>query len=596
LPASRGTSSLQLGAILTVVHRSGPSAAILIGTLALLAPGCGLAAAAPPVRPPAAPADAVYPPLIETLNRELTRNFEILKKKADPAPYFLSYQVTDAETSSLSASWGAITNRGDNRRRALDVSIRVGSRQLDNYHFLEGDRPRFAAASPLPGEDHPLAIAQAAWRDTDRAWRAAAARYLKIKTTLQVKSASKGIEEFSTEKPAQSSKPVPRPKWNADEWAARLRKLSLEVESAPGLLGSEIGLVVRREVHTLVTSEGTRVEHGRTFARIQITIRGKAYDGQDLVTSDSFEADEPAGLPKDDVIAASVRNCTSQIRQLLRAQPADPFVGPAILSERAAGVFFHEIFGHRVEGHRLRDETEGHTFSASIDKPVLPPFLNVTFDPTRRAVGKISLFGWYDFDDEGVPAQPVEVVEKGTLKTFLMSRTPVAGIGKSNGHGRTQPGMEVVSRQSNLLVSSSRQVSMAKLKELLLEEVRKQNKPYGLYFDQVTGGYTTTRRGGLQAYTVIPLVVYRIYPNGQQELVRGADIVGTPLSSFSRILATSDTTGVFNGYCGAESGNVPVSAVSPALLVSEIEIQRKPESRDLQPLVPRPTQLEGGQR
>lgn len=579
--------------ILSDVHHSGRSAARIAGTVILCALGYGWLAAAPPARPSTNPPEPAYPPLIDTLSRELDRNFQILKQKADPAPYFLSYQVNDVESSAISASWGAITNRGDGRRRTLDVTIRVGSRELDNYHLLEGDRPRFAAASPLPVEDQPLAIAQAAWRDTDRAWRSAAARYLKIKTSLQVKSSSKMIEEFSTEQPAVASRPVPRPKWSADEWAARLRKLSLEVESAPGLLGAELGLAVRREVHTLVTSEGTKVEHGRNFARVQITIRGKAYDGQDLVTSDSFEADEPAGLPKDDVIAAAVRRCAVQLTQLLRAQPADPFVGPAILSERAAGVFFHEIFGHRVEGHRLRDETEGHTFSSSVNKPVLPPFLSVTFDPTRRTAGKVSLFGWYDFDDEGIPAQPVEVVEKGVLKTFLTSRTPVPGIAKSNSHGRTQPGMEVVSRQSNLLVTSTNRVAPSRLKELLIEEVRRQSKPYGLYFEEVTGGYTTTRRAGLQAFTVIPLVVYRIFPDGKQELVRGADIVGTPLASFSKILATSDTAGVFNGYCGAESGSVPVSAVSPALLVSEIEIQRKPESRDMQPLVPRPALLEG---
>jgi predicted Zn-dependent protease len=476
----------------------------------------------------------------------------------------------------------------ENRRRTLDVSIRVGSRELDNYHLLEGDRPRFAAATPLPVDDQPLAIAQAAWRETDRAWRAAAARYLKIKTALQVKSNNKPAAEFSIEQPAQASHPVPRPKWNVDEWAARLRRISQEVEAAPGILDADISLLTTRVVNTLVNSEGTSIEHGRNFARIQITLRGKTYDGQDLLTSDSFEAEEPAGLPKDDVLMAAVKRCNSQLIQLLRAQPADPFVGPAILSERAAGVFFHEIFGHRVEGHRLRDETEGQTFSASVGKAVLPEFLSVTFDPTRKSEGRTSLFGWYDFDSEGVPARPVAVVEQGILKTFLMSRTPAPGLEQSNGHGRTQPGFEVVSRQSNLLVSSTKRAPMAKLREMLIEEVRRQNKPYGLYFEQVTGGYTTTRRAGLQAFTVIPLVVYRIYPDGKQELVRGADIVGTPLSSFSKILATSDTLGIFNGYCGAESGSVPVSAVAPALLVSEIEIQRKPEGRDLPPMVPRP--------
>jgi len=138
-------------------------------------------------------------------------------------------------------------------------------------------------------------------------------------------------------------------------------------------------------------------------------------------------------------------------------------------------------------------------------------------------------------------------------------------------------------------VNSSKQVSDKELRQMLLEEVKKQGKPYGLFFDQVTGGYTTTARRGLQAFTVIPLVVYRIYPDGRpDEMVRGVSIVGTPLASFGNILATSDKSEVFNGICGAESGSVPVSAISPALLVSSIEIQRKERSQDQPPYLPRP--------
>jgi TldD protein len=165
----------------------------------------------------------------------------------------------------------------------------------------------------------------------------------------------------------------------------------------------------------------------------------------------------------------------------------------------------------------------------------------------------------------------------------------VKGVPHSNGHGRTQPGLEAVSRQSNLLVESTRAVSEGKLRQMLIDEVKRSGKPYGLYFDSITGGYTTTARRGLQAFKVIPLVVYRVYADGRpDELVRGADIVGTPLASFAKILATSDKTAVFNGYCGAESGSVPVSAASPAILVSELEIQKTDQSQDRPPLLPRP--------
>jgi predicted Zn-dependent protease len=283
----------------------------------------------------------------------------------------------------------------------------------------------------------------------------------------------------------------------------------------------------------------------------------------------------------------------NDVSALLRAPEAEPFVGPAIFSGRAAGVFFHEIFGHRVEGHRQKDESEGQTFTKSVGTKVLPDFLSVVFDPTRRKIGAVDLNGWYDYDDEGVKAQPVTVVDKGVLQTFLMSRSPIHGFDHSNGHGRRQPGLEVVSRQSNLLVESTNTVTEAKLRQMLIAEIKKQNKPYGLYFRDITGGFTTTQRTGLQAFKVIPVIVYRVYADGRpDELVRGADIVGTPLASFAKILATSDKPEVFNGYCGAESGSVPVSAVSPAILVSEIEIEKKAKSQDRPPLLPEPTSME----
>jgi predicted Zn-dependent protease len=304
---------------------------------------------------------------------------------------------------------------------------------------------------------------------------------------------------------------------------------------------------------------------------------------------ESFESDDPAKLPKDAEILAAVKRAGANLDNLLHAPLSDPFVGPAILSGRATGVFFHEIFGHRVEGHRQKDESEGQTFTKSVGKPVLPDFLSVVFDPTKADYQGTALNGTYLYDDEGVKARPVTVVENGILKTFLMSRSPVQGFPQSNGHGRREAGAEIVSRQSNLFVESSKHVSDAELRQMLIAEVKRQNKPYGLYFDQVVSGYTTTARRGLQAFTVVPLVVYRVYPDGRpDELIRGVDIVGTPLASFAKIIATSDKQEVFNGYCGAESGSVPVSAVSPAILVSEIEVQRKERSQDRPPYLVRP--------
>ena len=538
----------------------------------------------------AAPPPPAAPPLAGILESELARNFALLSKQSEPPVYYIAYSVTAEEAGTISASLGAIVTDTSSRQRVGECSLRVGSPAFDNFHVVDGDRPLFTSFTSLPDEDDPANLRLAFWRLTDNSQRAAVQRFQQVQTAVKNKEApARATADFSPEPPHTAFSVVPLLKVNAEEWKARLRKLSLLSRDAPAVISSTLTLSWRREMKTLVTSEGTRLQHGRTFAALNIVAHGKASDGEDLVALESFNAENPARLPKDDVLRAAMQRAIDSIEKLRNAPQADPFVGPAILSGRAAGVFFHEIFGHRIEGHRQSDLQEGQTFSNSIGKSVLPDFLSVIFDPTLHNTAGADLNGWYSFDDEGVPARRVILVENGILKTFLLSRTPAPGFAASNGHGRKQPGYEALSRQSNLLVIPARTVKETQLRRMLIDEAKRQGKTYGLYFDVVTGGYTETRRDSLQSFTVIPLMVYRVYADGRpDELVRGADIVGTPLASFARITAVSDTPEVFNGYCGAESGQVPVSAVSPALLVTEIEIQRKHNTGDRPPLLPRP--------
>lgn len=533
------------------------------------------------------------------MSQELTRNFLALKDKADPPPYFLSYEVTETEGHSLSASLGALESDSNGINRTLDTSVRVGSPKLDNYHRVRGaggaQSGRFTSGMTIPFEDIVNSVKRLLWLDTDRAYQLAAERLIRIKTDTQVRVAeADDSDDFSSEPPVVSVAPPPKLKFDEEAWRDRVRKLSARFQNYPSVLTSHIAVSAQTETRYFVNTEGTRIVQGRGFARVVISAASKATDGTDLETFDTFEAVDPDGLPSDKTLLAAIDRVANDASALLRAPEAEPFVGPAIFSGRASGVFFHEIFGHRIEGFRQKDESEGQTFTKSVGAKVLPDFLSVLFDPTRRKIDGIDLNGWYDYDDEGVKGQPVLAVDKGVLKTFLMSRSPIKGFDHSNGHGRRQAGREPESRQSNLIVESSNAVSDAKLRQMLLDEVKKQGKPYGLYFEDITGGFTTTERNGLQAFKVIPVIVYRVYPDGRpDELVRGADIVGTPLASFGKILATSDKTDVFNGYCGAESGYVPVSAVSPAILVSEIEIEKKAKSNDRPPLLPEPTSMEG---
>ncbi len=563
------------------------SAAIWLGTLSLvfaifvlIAPG-SLAASAT-----GTPGNS----LIDILKGELDREFGVMKTKADPAPYYMAFEVTEENVDAASASLGALVQNTHQHVRGVDTTIRVGSPQFDNYHPYKGTQFRFTSFTPLSIDNDPDQIRRTLWRESDRVYRLASRRLLQLKTDEQLLADQKSKDaDFSSEPAATFSSSPEQYHVDMNAWAGRLRAWSAEFKQHDKILGSQVSFRAQRELRTLVNTEGTAVQRGMDLFRVEISAEGLASDGMDVRTFETIEASDPAHVPADSAIRARIQDVATKVDALVSAPPAEPIVCPAILSGRAAAVFFHEIFGHRVEGHRQKDIEEGQTFTKMLGQKVLPDFVSVLFDPTRREYDGKDLIGYYEYDDEGVKARPVNVVENGILKTFLLSRSPVGQFTHSNGHGRRQPGFEVVSRQSNLIVQSSKQVSDQELRAMLIAEIKRQEKPYGLYFEEVASGYTTTGRKGLQAFTVVPLVVYRVYTDGRpDELIRGVDIVGTPLASFQKILATSNRAEVFNGYCGAESGSIPVSAVSPAILVSEIETEKKRNSQQKLPILPRP--------
>jgi predicted Zn-dependent protease len=338
-----------------------------------------------------------------------------------------------------------------------------------------------------------------------------------------------------------------------------------------------------------VSSEGSHVVAPSVTVRVVIVAGTRAADGMELMRAESFQAESLDHLPPESEIAPRVQKMATDLKALSNAPLADPFDGPALLSGRAAAVFFHEVLGHRLEGHRQRGDQEGQTFTKKMNQQVLPEFLSVTDDPTLRTLNGVDLGGWYEFDDEGMPAVKVEVIKDGILRNFLMSRLPVKDFASSNGHGRAQPGLMPTGRQGNLIVTSTRTMKDAELRKRLIHEVKKQGKPYGLYFEDIQGGFTLTQRALPQAFEVLPVMVWRVYPDGRpDELVRGVNIVGTPLASLSRIEITGEKMEVFNGICGAESGSIAVSAAAPAMLFSEIEVQKRASSSSRLPTLPNP--------
>ncbi|MFH0945318.1 MAG: metallopeptidase TldD-related protein [Planctomycetota bacterium] len=533
--------------------------------------------------------------LIQLLAGELEYSAGALVTDEGTRPYYLAYTVTDNSSVSVQARFGALQTDRATRSRVLDVDVRVGDYGLDSSHELRGSargggfRRGAAGAKRIALENHPAAIRHAAWQATDRAFKDAVETYQQVLTNVQTMVEEESADDFSREDPSVRTEPEAVLEIDRKEWVRRVRAVSAMALAHPLIYSSDVSLVGGATNKYMVTSEQTRIVTGQKLLRVALSASTRAEDGMELSQTQIFNASTEEGLPSEEAMSAAFKEVIDMVLALREAPLVDPYTGPAILLNRASGVFFHEIFGHRIEGHRQKSVDEGQTFTRMIDMQILPAFLNVVDDPTLQRFGGEDLRGFYRYDDEGVAASRVELVKDGVLKTFLLSRSPVLQFNHSNGHGRREPGNDVVSRQGNLMISSSTAVSYRKLREMLVDECEKQNKPYGFLFADITGGFTSTSRGGPQAFKVLPVVVYRIFADGRpDELVRGVDIVGTPLSCFSKIVCTGDDPAVFNGSCGAESGWVPVSAVSPSLLVEQIEIEKRQRSQERLPILTPP--------
>jgi len=522
------------------------------------------------------------------MQAELTRATAGLAK-SDPTPYFLSYTAYDQNLVILVGAYGSLLTDTAVLRRQADVTMRVGSPVLDNTHGQSRASGMNSGALPL-GED-PDAIARVLWELTDRGYKRAGPSFLNVKTNTAVRAEEEDKSpDFSSETPVQhiggALTVLP---FDKTAWEGEIRRLSSAFRKYPDVYFASIVLQVQSGNERMVNSEGAAITSPSNSTRLVMEAQTRAEDGMDLLRVETFQAPSAAGLPSEKELGEKIAKMAADLNVLRKAPVAEPYDGPALLSGRAAAVFFHEVLGHRLEGHRQKDEDEGQTFTKKVGQEVLPKFLSVADDPTIGELAGMKLAGTYQYDNEGVPARRVEVIQDGVLKSFLMSRMPIQGFDHSNGHGRNQPGLMPTGRQGNLIVTSSQKVPEKDLRQKLIEEVKRQNKPYGLYFDDIQGGFTLTTRALPQAFQVLPVIVYKVYPDGRpDELVRGVDIVGTPLAALTRIITTGDQPHVFNGVCGAESGNVPVSAVAPAMLFSEMEVQKRAHEHERPPLLTPP--------
>ncbi len=540
--------------------------------------------------------------LARALEAETKRAAESLKLGDNPPPFFIGLQVKSYDSHEISGKFGALLENHHRRYRNLFADVRVGSHAFDSTPDPDAlgfdfdlETGSWSPDVELPLDDDPAALRHATWLLIDDRYKRALASHLKKRgrQVYRPDDAARTVA-FSHETPVIEVEPPKQAAFDGPLWSREVRRATGQLATRGPFFDAAMRVTADHVVRVFVSTEGSRIVTEQLFYGLHLTAWARADDGMLLTHVKSFYGRSEGDLPRGAALDAAVRELSDELVALTKAPVVDPFTGPALLSPQATGVLFHEAIGHRLEGERQDDDNEGRTFKGQLGQRLLPAFIDVFDDPTlteARVEGAraMPLNGHYRFDEQGVPAQRAGLVRQGILEGYLMSRRPVAGFTRSNGYGRSAGTRPPVARMANLVIRSSAPANDAELKGRLLEETRRQGKPYGIFIKEIAGGNTNTSGEGYQAFKGLTRLVYRVHAaDGREELVRGVELVGTPLSTINRIVALGSRVDVFNGFCGAESGHVPVSTVAPAALVGEIELQRSRNNVGRPPLLDAP--------
>lgn len=533
---------------------------------------------------------ATQPFLLKVLKKEIDYNFKTLQTN-EINPYYIVYRVEDIEIENFNFKDGNLTIKYKRHSRNFDVGVRVGSYEIDNTHHIRKGRSlkktimRFSGTIPIGDND--IGIRQSIYFATDGAYKQAVKNYKNILENLKTQAEEEDTApDFLPQKPHQLYIPDEKIDFNAGNLVTILAECSKIFKDNVNIIENSVNLIYTYKTKYFIDTEGTEYVYPDNLITINISIFGRAKNGMSVQRYRSLYYRNMDDIANRDELIGTCKSLEKELDELIEVESGEPYSGPAIFSGKAAAVFFHEIFGHRMEGHRHRDETFGQTFTRKVGEEILSDFITIIDDPTLKEYQNEYLNGYYPVDDEGVLTSPVSIVENGILKTFLMCRKGVQKFDKSNGHGRGSIGRNPVSRMGNLLIKSKKKETMQDLRKKLIELCKEQGKEFGYLFKEVRGGFTTTQRSGPQTFKVLPILVYKIHTDGKPDtLVNGVDIVGTPLASISKILTTSSDYDIFNGMCGAESGHVPVSCIAPDILFEEIEIEKKQKSFDSDPIL-----------
>ncbi|MBI4369161.1 MAG: hypothetical protein HY547_02910 [Elusimicrobia bacterium] len=529
-----------------------------------------------------------YARALETMNREMQRSLKQLSFDDNQTPYFLLYRLSIIRDFSVTCSYGDIGWIYDLEQQIPFVESRVGSYDLDNTWDGFATAQSMSMGSVVDLDTGTLA--HQFWHLTDTAYKNALRKYLEKKARLAQELEVESLPDFSREEPHIATADIRWPDLDKNLLMERCREASKEFRRYPEVQFGYVTMAYKSDIRLLVNSEGAQLiqQSAPTPYSFYITAEARASDGLSVDSYRSGQVIEGSALPYSESLKTLVGEVAGEVKTLKESPLATPEVAPALIDGESTGVFFHEALGHRLEGLRQREKNELQTFKGKVGERIIPPFLNLISDPSLEQFAGVALSGHYRYDSEGLPSRRVLLIEKGVLKNYLMSRRPIQGFLNSNGSGRSDPENLPEGRMSVLMVEPLQGVSDEELGRRFLAEIKRQGKPFGFHLQAMRSGEAQTGRGSSQSFISRPRLIYKVYPDGREELVRGLEYVGTPLVSIEKIIAAGKKLTVKNAYCGSSSGFIPVTQIAPAVIISEIELQRQSEDRFRPPILKSP--------
>jgi len=529
----------------------------------------------------------------EYMKAELARSMRLLKRPGHPRPYFISYLFRNHRRETIWGRLGAIQEHAVQSQNNVYCDVRVGSHRYDNVRegglHEEAEKQESYDYLPMPAECHEDAFKYGLWRLTDARYREAAEEFYERKSReLHYVDGNRQLPSRVKRKPIKQLRASRFEEIDIDYWRHLVRKAGTIARKFPSIKTSWIDFTTNHRQSVYVDSEGSELVRQQAVFELRAHLWQLPSDGKPVLQELNLIEGDLHDLPPEKDFIKLIQQRIALLLSLEKAPHLHSYSGPLLLAPGAAGLFFHEVIGHRLEGTRLLNADEGATFRDLRGKQIAPAFVDIVDDPTKKKFRGRTMIGHFDFDDEGNPAGRANLVERGVLKNFLTGSAPLPGQSELNGHARNAYHERPISRMGNLFVVNRAPVAPAELRERFLEEIKRQKKKYGIWVKETLGGETGTASYDFQAFKGEIMHAVRVFPDGREEPVRGVDFVGTPLSALDAIVCMGDDDTLDNAWCGAESGTLPVSTIAPSALLRNLELQAKRRERLTQYAMPLP--------